>query len=339
MNRFNPLAPLWASAVGVRNWMYDQQWVESVSLSIPVISVGNVTMGGTGKTPFIQSLLKELQQMGHRPGVVSRNYGASHPKSGFVTTEPAAPSFFGDEAALLKRNNPEIPMYAGPQKWQSALAMVKEVKGIDVLVIDDGFQHRKLQRDFDIVLLDTSVDKQDYAWPPWGRAREPLTAIHRAQALVFTKCEQSNEQTLLYLERECQSHPLIMRSEQKQGLPQWKGGRPLSSPQVWREGKGFAFAGLGHPDSFLKGLQHQGLKIGEFKIFTDHFSYDEKSIKMLADLSTNFDYLVTSEKDFVKLSNWPKDGPPLCVVSLEHQMISNLEGFRAQLAGHLRKKS
>lgn len=339
MNRFNPLAPFWSSAVGLRNWMYDQHWVEPVSLPIPVISVGNLTMGGTGKTPFIQWLLKELSQMGYHPGVVSRNYGASNPKSGFVTTDPAASTFFGDEAALLKMNHPEIPVYAGSQKWQSALVVAREAKGVDVLLIDDGFQHRKLHRDFDIVLLDTSVPQQDYAWPPLGRARESLTAIHRAQTLVFTKCEQSNKQTLLYLERECQSHPMIMRSEQKQGFPQWKGGRSLPSLRVLHDGKGLAFCGLGHPESFLKGLQNQGLKIEKFKIFADHFAYDEKTIKMLADLSINFDYLVTSEKDFVKLSNWPPEGPPLYVVSLEHQMMSNGEGFRAQLLGRLRKKS
>ena len=337
MSRFNPLAPLWKAVVGLRHWMYDQKWMNSVQLPIPVISVGNLTMGGTGKTPFIQWLLKELVQMGYHPGVVTRNYGASFPKSGLVTVGPTAPSFYGDESVLLKMNNPEIPIYAGPQKWKSAKLLLQEVKSIDVLLIDDGFQHRRLHRDFDILLLDTSVSKQDYDWPPLGRARESLQAIRRASALVFTKCEQSNEKTRQYLEIECKSHPMILHSEQRQGIPQWRRGRALTSSSILHEGRGLAFCGLGNPESFLKGLQNQGLNIGEFKIFADHFVYDDKSIKMLAEMGTNFDYLVTSEKDFVKLLDWPKAGPPLCVVSLEHQVMSDLEGFRAQLTRHLRK--
>lgn len=337
MSHFNPLAPLWKAAVGLRQWMYDQKWIETVQLPIPVISVGNLTMGGTGKTPFIQWLIKELVKMGYHPGVVTRNYGASFPKSGLVTVGPTAPSFYGDEAVLLKMNHPQIPIYAGPQKWKSAMLLLQEVKTVDVILIDDGFQHRRLHRDFDILLLDTSVPKLDYDWPPLGRARESLQGIHRAHSIVFTKCEQSHEKTRQFLEKEGGAHPLLLRSEQKQGFPQWKRGRRLSSSTILSEGRGLAFCGLGNPESFLKGLKQQGLKIEEFKIFADHFVYDDKSIKMIADLATNFDYLVTSEKDFVKLLDWPDSAPPLCVVSLEHQIMSNLEGFRAQLTRHLRK--
>jgi len=347
-NSMNPFAPVWSSLVGLRNWIYDQKIIEPIQLPIPVISVGNITMGGTGKTPFIQWLLHELIRMGYHPGVISRNYGVNNKNSGFVTLGIEASSIFGDEAVLLKMKNPDIPIYSGPQKWKSALKVVEEAKSVDVLLIDDGFQHRRLKRDFDILLLDTSVKKRDYEWPPRGRARESFIALKRASAIIFTKCEQSNAETLAFLEKKCSSidyyqtqtqsiKPLMLRAEQKQGNPQWVRGKPLISQNIIKEGRGLAFCGLGNPESFLQGLKNQGLTIGAFKVFADHFQYDKKSIQSLIELSINYDYLVTSEKDFVKVMGWPDEGPPLCVVSLEYQMSGDLEGFRAKLARHLGK--
>lgn len=340
MNRWNPFAPIGSSVVELRRWLYEQRWVKTVSLAIPVISIGNITMGGTGKTPFLQWLLHELTAMGFHPGVVSRNYKTKSQNPGFVTVEPGAASRFGDEAVLLKMKNPQIPIYSGPQKWRSATVLARESKDIDVIVIDDGFQHWRLQRDFDIVLLDTSVAIKDYDWPPWGRARESLSSVKRANTVVFTKTEQSNKETQSFLEKECAFQGIVLHSRQKQGFPQWVRGQAMMSLNPLANQKALAFCGLGHPKSFLKGLKNQNLQIAEFKFFSDHFIYDQSSVKALISLfqEKNCDYLITSEKDFVKLLDWPEEGPPLYVVPLEHQLEGDLEGFRAELSRCLRKR-
>lgn len=338
------LSPFMEGLVGTRNWLYDQKIITPVQLSIPVISVGNITMGGTGKTPFIQWLLKELFDLGFHPGVVSRNYGAKNAQEGLVTFNSQAASHFGDEPVLLKMNFPHIPIYAGAKKWRSAKQLCELDKSIDVLLVDDGFQHRSLARDMDIVLLDTSVNKNDYAWPPLGRARESLSAMKRAQVIVFTKWEQRNPETVEYLEKSMDIHDksnkgfdrvplnktLKLYSEQKLGALKCVKGSALST--IGETQKGFAFCGLARPKNFLFSLKALGLRIGEFKTFPDHFAYEPNSIKTVIELAKNYDYAVTSEKDWVKLSDWPEEGPTLYVLPVSQNLLGDSGGFREMLS-------
>lgn len=374
---FSLLSPFLEGLVGARNWLYDQKIITSTQLSIPVISVGNITMGGTGKTPFIQWLLKELLDLGFHPGVVSRNYGAREAQEGLVTFSSHAAQHFGDEPVLLKMNFPHVPIYAGAKKWRSAKQLCELDKSIDVLLVDDGFQHRRLARDMDIVLLDTSVHKSDYAWPPLGRAREPFSAVKRAQVIVFTKWEQRNPETVDYLEKcidiygcsnkinnSCERDNLIqstrstdpettmnsfdssnhsdefggvkfkktlkLYSEQKLGaLKCVRGGALVTINETQ---KGFAFCGLARPENFLLSLKTLGLCIGEFKPFPDHFGYGSNSMRTIIELAKNYDYAVTSEKDWVKLSDWPEKGPALYILPVSQNLLGDCGGFREMLS-------
>jgi tetraacyldisaccharide 4'-kinase len=335
MSKFNPLAPILQTAVHARNWLYDHSLLAEARLKIPVISVGNITMGGTGKTPFIHWLIGELKDLGYRPGVASRSYGAKLRNSEWVHTEPGSYAVFGDEAVLLKLKNPTVPILSGPQKWVSALKLERESSETNVVLIDDGFQHRRLHRDFNIVLLDASVSLKDYEWPPVGRARETIQSLRRAQVIVFTRWEQRNEETVEFLKNAHQYCDLVLNAEQEIEPLRWIAGRPIKDVEPLKSGTALAFCGLGNPSSFLKSLENQGLKIGEFMRFPDHADYDELRIRHLVESGAKFDYVVTSEKDMVKLQNWPFNGPSLCVTPMRLKISGSLEAFRAKLSRSL----
>jgi tetraacyldisaccharide 4'-kinase len=332
---FNPLAPFFSAGVQVRNWIYDVELIRPTRLKIPVVSVGNVTMGGTGKTPFMNWLVSEIADLGYKPGLISRSYRTNLPNPEWVHTQPGSFTEFGDEAVFLKLKNPSVSILSGPSKWKSALKMESESSETNVILVDDGFQHRQLHRDFDIVLLDVSVGIKDYEWPPVGRAREKLQSLKRADVIVFTRWEQRNEATMRALEHEIAINALRLKAEQVTDSAQWIAGRSLGEGDTLKSGVGLAFCGLGNPQSFLKSLESQGLRIGKFIQFPDHATYDDAKIKRLIQEGTSFNYLVTSEKDMVKLQEWPFQGAPLCVLPMHLKLSGPLEAFRETLARRL----
>lgn len=336
-NKMNPLSPLFYSVVSLRNWLYEKKFFKTVRLDIPVISVGNITMGGTGKTPMIDWLVRELSQIGLTPGVVSRNYRGHLNHPDWVRVQPGASAAYGDEAILLKLKNPTLPILSGPQKWASALKLQKEAPEVNVVLIDDGFQHRQLHRNFDIVLLDVSVSVQDYQWPPYGRARESLGSLKRADVIIFTRWEQRNEETVQYLESLMEGRCLVLRAEQCTDRPKQAAGRSIENPELIKTGNALAFCGLGNPGSFLRSLQHLGLNIAQFIKFPDHAVYNDERVRQLLSAGANFDYLVTSEKDMVKLQDWPFKGPPLCVIPMQLKVNGDLEAFREKLSQSMRQ--
>lgn len=335
----NPLAPVLSSLVKLRNWLYEKEVLESVQLKVPVVSVGNITMGGTGKTPMIHWLIQELSKLNFKPGIVSRNYRGTNTKAEWVTVRPHAFAAFGDEAVLLKIKNPSVPIISGPQKWLSAQKMVAEASETNLILVDDGFQHRQLKRDFDIVLLDVSVSKADYAWPPAGRARESLEALLRADAVILTRWEQRRQETVEFLEPWTSRCPVVLRAEQMAEEPLRFAGRRVDDEKIFQSGKGLAFCGLGNPESFRKTLKDKGLSVSEFLSFPDHAHYDEKRINELLAAGETFDFLITTEKDMVKLQDWPFQGPPLYAIPIQLKVDGDLDAFRQKLVFKTRENA
>jgi tetraacyldisaccharide 4'-kinase len=338
MMSLNPFAPLLAGLVKGRNWLYDKAFINATRVPVPVISVGNVTMGGTGKTPFIAFLLRELVSMGVRPGVVSRSYRARASDSEWVNLTSGAHSIFGDEALLLKSRYPEVPMMAGPSKWQSAIRMAAEDPSVEVILVDDGFQHRRLHRDLNVVLLDVSVSPTDYEWPPIGRARESLQSLKRADVVVLTRWEQRCEDTVAFIQKWLPSDVLKLRAEQTSGSLRHVGGNSLKRSDL-KPLRAFAFCGLGNPESFRKTLMSEDLNIDFFRPLSDHQPYNSALIQEIIEQGHQADYFITSEKDAVKLSDWPFNGPPLYVIPIELNLSGSVEEFREKLTQILRKKS
>lgn len=274
-----------------KNVLYDLKVLPTEHLEVPVVSIGNLSFGGTGKTPFIQFVAREMKAK--KIVIVCRSYKASiaSPSKVDIKLENAA-QVFGDEAVLLQKSLPEVSVWSGPSKVQTAKACM--VEGPQLILVDDGFSHRKLFRKFDLVLFDASRLGKDYF-------RESLSSLKRAQALVFTKIPSSSASQLAQFKR------LIEKR-----FPHLVGcifeSKMASRLTFSNETPIFVFCGIANPESFRESLRSQGYQIDQFVTYSDHQDY---SLEMQNNILEKFKEalransklkLVTTEKDFVKLT-------------------------------------
>ena len=189
-----PLSILFRLIYTVRNYLYDANIVKSRILPCKVISVGNITTGGSGKTPTVEFLSLYLKSLGKNVGIISRGYGRSSRNTKIVTDgikKPTSWENFGDEAFLLANKLDQVPIIVGESKYASGLKMVKEFN-TEVIIIDDGFQHRILHRDLDIVLVNSKDTSKDHRPVPLGTLRESLSNLKRADLIIYTKSNIHN---------------------------------------------------------------------------------------------------------------------------------------------------
>ena len=305
----------------LHRWLYRVGLLDRVHLKVPVISVGNLTVGGTGKTPFVQFLLSELEGKGLSVGVVSLNYEAQVKSAQRVDPEREdSGAYYGDEPALIAEKFPHIPVYVGPRKWESALALQK-AHGVDVIVVDDAFQHHALHRELDFVLLDASAKAEDLELLPVGRAREPLTSLERADFVVLTRVNQSDELWLDHLESLAPSHLHVLKmSSQLQGAFLEEAGKKV-----------FAFAGIGRPESFETSLKSEAFyELVGFQGFPDHHSYNVYDLNLVQEKARQLgaELIVTTEKDAVKIRSLGFKLENLRVLPLEFKPVDGLDKFR-----------
>lgn len=181
-----PFSLLFGIIVRVRNALYDYKLLKIYKVSLPVISVGNITVGGSGKTPYILKLTEILKKHGKNPAVIYRGYKRTGTTSvEKVNLKAEKPEFFGDEASLVAFKM-DVPVYVGADRVAVANKIVKEEQ-VDVILLDDGYQHRRLHRDLDIVVLDATDKSTAYQFMPMGRAREPLSSLRRAGIVALHK--------------------------------------------------------------------------------------------------------------------------------------------------------
>ena len=289
------LTPVYAGVVSARNSLYDMGALRARPAGVPVISVGNLSTGGTGKTPFVIWLVERLRALGKNPGVLSRGYGRA---------EGAAQN---DEGALLSERLSELPQVQEADRVAGAAAL--EALGADLIVLDDGFQHRRLARQLDLVLIDTT---RPWGLPPAapgappleallprGLLREPLTSLKRADAVVLTRCDQSSEATLAELEREVARHapkapiahavhrPARVVTPAQREEPSWLDGRPVT-----------LLSGVGHPGAFEETARSLGAEVSAVHVFDDHHVFKRGEVEGLCEEGTE---LLVTAKDAVKL--------------------------------------
>jgi tetraacyldisaccharide 4'-kinase len=322
---------LYQGIVNFKNLLYDREYLHSVELPIPVLSIGNLTMGGTGKTPLTDFCLKYYQRRRVKTAVVSRNYKAR--VRGIaqvdVNREDAA-AYYGDEPVLLARRNPQSLFYVGPKKYLTAqYAFAKDAP--ELLLLDDGFQHRQLYRDVDLVILDATESPENYRCVPDGRAREPFAALSRATAILVSKANLVSEEDLSHLvgriKKQFEKPVFCFNYEIHRLCPHGLGSeRPL------RECAGVAallISGLAKPQSFEDSLRAYGLKILKHQVFADHYAYQKTDVEALIQewRKQGEPALITTEKDYVKLAPlWPGD-VPLWTAPLEVQMKTQEDLF------------
>lgn len=296
-------------------------------LDRPVISVGNLSAGGTGKTPMVRWVVGALQEMGHRPAVAMRGYKA----------EPGRPS---DEEGEHREALPGVPVVACPDRTGGLRALfdTPEGTGVDCVVLDDGFQHRRLARDLDIVLVDASRPPDRDALLPLGFLREPLGSLRRAQACVLTHAELVGPERLADLAD-------LMRKSLPDGSPvavaehRWTHLRRVGcseEPVAWLAGRRVvAVCAIGHPQAFLKGLELAGAGLAGSLCLPDHDAYGSRTVRRLDALieSCRPEAVVMTAKDLTKLDSWSRGCPvPVMVPALGMGWRSGEEDLRARIA-------
>jgi tetraacyldisaccharide 4'-kinase len=295
----NPLSAIFGAGVAIRNALYDRGIFPVKKLARPVVSIGNISVGGSGKTPFVIALGQLLAERGIAFDVLSRGYGRGSMEIAVVDPN-GSPTQFGDEPLLIARKL-QAPVIVGADRYKAGLLAEKRFSS-KLHLLDDGFQHRRLHRDFDIVLL--PAEDQIVSLLPAGRLREPISALSRADAVVLFNS---------------QAQPVGAKRI-------WHARRVLELPAAM--GKLIAFSGIARPRQFLDGLKSSKLEIVGQLTFRDHHRYDQRDINRLLGLKkqTRADGFITTEKDLINLGALSSQLSPLLTAKLKIELESPQQG-------------
>lgn len=281
-----PFSLLYGQLTRFRVWLYGRQILKAKHLAKPVISVGNLTVGGTGKTPMVIWLAERLLAQGYRVGILSRGYKGSSGTS--------------DEIELMKYRLQNRPIFGvGCNRFEQGKRLEPNV---DVFLLDDGFQHLQLSRDINILLIDASQPLARQTLLPTGRLREPLPAMSRADVLVFTRTE-TVPGTTASLEK-FEDFPIFAAATGLLGFRQLGPDLQLLNLDQIGVGPFYAFCGIGNPRAFFQDLQNWKIPLADRCEFPDHHRYDPRDAAELeqAARAAGATALVTTEKDAQNLS-------------------------------------
>jgi len=315
----SPASLLFGVIVWLRNLAYTKGWLRSYTVPAPVVSVGNLTVGGTGKTPMVIALAGFFMEQGYHVGIVSRGFRrksrgvrlVSDGKTLFANAQES-----GDEPYLMAEQLRRAVVIVGEDRV-SAARMAVDRFGCNLILADDAFQHRRLHRDADVVLWAADQNPKGQFILPSGRLREPLNAIRRADFLLFTRAA-----TL----------PVYHRCFEQYGHIRHQASVPMYLQAIWdirnnevireltfKNQRILAFCGLGCPEQFFEAIKRLEPEIIDTITFPDHHAYSSRDVKRIlrGQQKKNDQYLVTTRKDWIKLKTiWPSERP-LYVVEME----------------------
>lgn len=288
---------LFGAGVRFRNSLYSHKLLKAHCLAGTVVSVGNLSVGGSGKTPFVLLVGELLKQRGVKFDVLSRGYGRK--SKGVAIVDPAGPAVeFGDEPLLIARRL-QVPVVVGEDRYKAGVEAERKF-GQELHILDDGFQHRALARDLDIVLV-TPEDARDGLLPA-GRLREPLSSLSRADVVVLAGGATPED-------------------------------FPLPGKQVWRVRRNIAkvetperpvvFCGIARPEHFLFQLKLAGVDAAAQALYRDHHSYSERDVGDLLALAKKSDArgFITTEKDAINLGGYLSALKPLAVIPVKMELV------------------
>jgi len=278
-------------AVRLRNTAYRRGWLRSEQVPAVVVSIGNLTVGGTGKTPCVEYIARFYRNLGRRVAILSRGYGSADGRN--------------DEARVLEENLPDVPHLQGADRVALAWRALAEWQS-EVLVLDDGFQHRRLARDVDLVLMDATAPWGHGYLLPRGLLREPPSSLQRADVLVLTRCDQAPaeqcERLRRTLERIAPHKPVVETTHRPVELSNSDGAS--ASLELLREGPAAAFCGIGNPEAFRRSLLDLGARLEDFRVYPDHHAYGRTDVEDLQRWACRLSAgarILTTQKDAVKL--------------------------------------
>lgn len=320
-------ATAFSGVIRARNRLYQSSLLRVHRLARPVISVGNLTAGGTGKTPMVRFLAERLRNEGFHPAVLSRGYGS-------VAGE------MGDELTMLDRllnegTEPTVAVRADPNRAVSGALLLEERPDIDVFLLDDGFQHRRVSRDLDIVLLNATEPFGFGHVLPRGLLREPLGGLARAHAAILTHADRVTSDEAARIEAVLRRYNALLPIYRAAHVPTCvrgfdpSSGRTEERPVRDLTGRRiFGFCGIGSPESFERQIAAMGTPVG-FRSFADHHPYTAAELEELRRdaMRADADLLLTTEKDWVRIARFVTaiEVPPILRLDVRIQFLNDDE--------------
>jgi tetraacyldisaccharide 4'-kinase len=306
---------LWAARLpyGVGVWWRNRRFDRGHDVHrarVPVISIGNLTVGGTGKTPCVEYVARLLREHDYRVAVLSRGYGTEAGRN--------------DEAMVLEENLPDVPHYQGRDRVELARTAVEESES-EVLVLDDGFQHRRLARDLDVVLVDATDPWGGNYLLPRGGLREPKRNLRRAGFVVLTRCDAAGADIVRGIEDEIRTLvPGAPVAKTIHAPLELLSGSAREGTEALRGRRVGAFCGIGNPDAFRATLTSLGADVRDFRSYPDHHPYTRADVDDLRAWAIGLPadaWVVTTQKDWVKLRITDLGGRPLWAVRVGLQFV------------------
>lgn len=299
-----PITPLYRAAVRARLGAYRRGWAPRAKLPAPVVSVGNLTFGGTGKTPTVIALVRDLVRRGRHPAVLTRGYGRSVSDQ-VVLVGPghgASVDRAGDEPLEISARLPGVPVVVDRDRVRGGIAAL--ARGADVLVLDDGFQHLRLERDLDLVLIDAGDPWGGGRLPPAGRLREPVDALTRADAVLVTKVAGAADPVVdeirRHVDRVAPETPVLAATLEPVAVRRPEGP---AEPQVLDGARVVAVAALGRPEGFAELLRRAGADVVATRFLPDHHRFSDRDLADVCAAAAMHDaVIVTTAKDAVKMA-------------------------------------
>ena len=330
------LSIIYGGAVGMRNRLYRQGRLTTAKLPCPVISVGNITLGGTGKTPMTLHLSRLIAKLGFKAAVISRGYKGCSERKGAIVSDGRSIRLnarqAGDEPFLLALLSTGLPVIVGRNRRASGWNAIRTFQP-DVILLDDAFQHQRLKRDLDLVLLDSKAPFGNTRLFPRGPLREPVVSLLRADAVILTRCSAATPVYYDRLVRAVRPRPVfraffkpVVRLTVSSQTPCYGHllSADLQAAAVFPDAKRlFAFSGLAHNQNFWQTVLERGGDLVGTMAFQDHHNYTSQDMECIVTTARKHraDRLVTTDKDFVRI-------PPGIALPLEMTVM----GMRVEFA-------
>ncbi len=317
-----PASWVYGLAVRARNARFDRG-AGVAAVSVPVISVGNVTAGGSGKTPMVRWVVQRLVRAGVQPAIAMRGYAAPGGEA-------------GDETLEYRLLLPDVGVIADPDRVGALRSFLPQNPQIGCVVLDDGFQHRRLQRDLDLVLIDATRDTMRDRLLPRGWLREPLERLRRAHAIIVTRAGAVDERLSDAIRRWHGRPPIAWSRHEWTGLAVFGPGEGHEErPVTWLDGKRvITLLGVGNRPSVLRQVEAAGASVVADVPARDHERYDRAKMMLVKSLCEGVDALVMTSKDWVKvrrlidITDWPA---PIAVPWLEIDVFEGAEALTTMI--------
>lgn len=328
---------LYQLAVSVRIYLYEREIFSQNSLPCKVVSIGNITVGGTGKTPMVSYVANLLSGLGLKVAVISRGYGGHAQRSGGIVSDGKTtlmgPRASGDEPQLLASRLKGIPLLVGKDRYLAGKQAMSRF-GASVLVLDDGFQHLALKRDVDLLLIDSARPFGNGHCVPRGPLREPVSGIKRASAFVLTRWTGDsplNRQRDV-LEAHAPGRPIFKCMHVPETLFVAGQEKPIDLATLKGQ-RLFAFSGIARNEAFRETVSSLGGDVIGFLEFSDHHRYTQDDVESIWKGATDkgVDGIITTEKDLVNLGTDTPSMPPLLVLGIRISFGDDAEAFASYL--------